>query len=261
MSCVPSASVLPLDARAAKSSPVQLDSAPGHEFVTQPLPPVQPGKRSFAIPAGMPLTWLLFALNLLAYGLQMMLGDQLLDRLGLLYGPAVAAGQDWRLFSSGFLHGSLIHLAFNLYLLFILGQQLERSLGSIRFILLYAGSLVGGALAVMAFDWDQPTIGASGAVLGLAGGFAIALLSQGSDPRKSPVFGLVILNLALPLLLPGISFWGHAGGVVAGILMGLILVWIPARYRQSSAGSTYLQGAAAVVALTFAAAWIARLHA
>lgn len=215
--------------------------------------------RSFSLPSGMPLTWLLIALNLLAY-LAQMNGFPELDRLGLLWGPAVSAGQDWRLVTSGFLHGGLFHLGFNVYLLYVLGQQLERSLGSARFILLYAGSLIGGALAVMAFDWNQPTLGASGAVLGLAGGFAIALLSQGNDPRRSPVFGLVILNLGLPLLIPGISFWGHAGGVLAGMLMAMILVWIPMRRRQFSSNLTLFTGAGAVIILSILAAWTARLN-
>jgi membrane associated rhomboid family serine protease len=149
--------------------------------------------------------------------------------LGVLYGPAVQQGQWWRMISAGFLHVGLLHIAFNMYLLFVLGPQLERLFGSLRFLLIYAGALVGGAMTVMLLDWSQATLGASGAVLGLAGAMGVALYERGVPPQKSPVFGLVVLNLALPLLLPGISFWGHFGGIAAGAFMGYLLIWLPAR--------------------------------
>lgn len=172
-----------------------------------------------------------------------------LTNLGILYGPVVQQGQVWRLLSSGFLHGSLLHIAFNMYLLFMLAPLLERTYGSLRFALIYLGSLFGGALAVMLFGWDQPTLGASGAVLGLAGALGIAFYERGVNPRNSPVFGLVVLNLALPLLVPGISFWGHFGGVVSGMLMGYLMIWLPSRSRGSSNGNTLSIGAAATVVL------------
>ena len=143
---------------------------------------------------------------------------------GLLYGPAVQGGQWWRLLTWGFLHGGLLHVGFNMFMLFALGPQLERAFGAVRFALIYFGSLFAGALAVMLFDWDQPTLGASGAVLGMAAALAIALWLRGADLRQTPTFGLVVLNLAFPLFFPGISFWGHAGGVLGGVAMAWLLV-------------------------------------
>ena len=169
---------------------------------------------------------------------------------GLLYGPMVQQGQWWRLLTSGFLHGSVLHVGFNMYLLYMLGPELERGFGRVRVALMYFGSLAGGALAVMLFDWDQPTLGASAAVLGLAGSMGIALHERGMKPQQSPVFGLVVLNLALPLLVPGISFWGHFGGVLAGMLIGYLVIWLPARSQGSSAGNTVSIGAAAVVLIS-----------
>jgi len=177
--------------------------------------------------------------------------------LGVLYGPAVQQGQWWRLLTSGFLHGSLLHIAFNLYLLYMLGPQLERRFGKPLFILMYLGALFGGSLAVMLFDWSQPTLGASAAVLGLAGTMGVALHEQGIKPQQSPVAGLVVLNLALPLLVPGISFWGHFGGVAAGALMGYLLVWLPARSPGGTASNTVSIGAAAVVVLAALAVFAA----
>ena len=170
---------------------------------------------------------------------------------GLLWGPAVAAGEWWRLATWGFLHANLLHVGFNMFLLFALGPQLERAFGPARFALIYAGSLFAGALAVMVFDWRQPTLGASGAVLGMAAALAIALWLRGADLRQTPTFGLVVLNLALPLVLPGISFWGHAGGVVGGVAMAWILVTgarrSPALVRASAQSLAF--GAGATVGL------------
>jgi len=178
---------------------------------------------------------------------------------GLLFGPAVQHGQWWRLITSGFLHGNVIHIGFNMYLLFVLGPQLERLYGSLRFLLIYLGALLFGSLAVMLFDWNQSTLGASGAVLGLGGALGIVLWERGINPRHSPVFGLVVLNLALPLLVPGISFWGHFGGIVGGALMAYILVWRPNRQANSSAANLHLTGSAAVLAIAALAYTAAQL--
>lgn len=198
----------------------------------------------------------LIVINVLLYIGQMATAEGL-TQLGLLYGPAVQQGQWWRLLSSGFLHGSLLHIGFNMYLLYLLGPQLEQQFGSVRFLLMYLGALFGGALAVMLFDFAQPTLGASAAVLGLAGTLGMALWVRGISPHRSPVFGLVVLNLALPLLVPGISFWGHFGGVVAGALMGWLLVWLPARSSRTNGQSSLLAATVAVVALALISAGIA----
>ena len=181
-----------------------------------------------------PVTFALVVLVALGYLAQQAVPS--LTNAGLLHGPAVAAGEWWRLVSWGFLHGGLAHVGFNGFMLFALGPQLERGIGSARFALLYAGALFGGALTVMLFDWPQPTLGASGAVLGIAAALAIALWMRGAPLRQVPAFGLVVLNLALPLVLPGISFWGHAGGIVAGAGMAWLLI------RQARAGGTATAG-------------------
>lgn len=168
----------------------------------------------------------------------------------MLYGPFVQHGQWWRLLTAGFMHGGLLHVAFNMYLLYVLGPQLERWLGSARFLLIYFGAMLGGSLAVMMFGWDQATLGASGAALGLAGAMGVALHEKGVNPRQSPVMGLVVLNLALPLLVPGISFWGHFGGIISGAFMGYLLVWQPARSKSVSLQSSLITGTTTLVIFT-----------
>lgn len=200
------------------------------------------------LPKDCPVTLSLIGVTVLLYLAQMTTQGGV-TQLGVLFGPAVQVGQWWRLGSSGFLHGSVLHVAFNMYLLYMLGPQLEERFGSLRFSLIYLGALFGSSLTVMLFDWHQFTLGASGAVLGLAGAMGVALYERGIKPQQSPVFGLVVLNLALPLLVPGISFWGHFGGVAAGALMGYLLIWLPARSAGGSPMNVVSIGCAAVVML------------
>ncbi len=173
------------------------------------------------------VTQALIALNVLAYLFQQ--SDPTVTNRGLLFGPAVASGEVWRLVTSAFLHGSLIHIGFNMYLLWMLGRALEQAFGTVKYLLLYFGSMFGGAAAVTIFNWDQPTLGASGAVLGLAGAMGAVYFARGMDVRQSPAFSLVVLNLALPFILPNVSFWGHLGGVLAGAVVAMILVFLPER--------------------------------
>ena len=184
-----------------------------------------------ALAAGIPVTVALIAVAALAFLAQGASGGAL-TRAGLLYGPAVQAGEWWRPVSSAFLHGGLLHFGLNAFMLYALGGPLERGVGSSRFLAVATGSLVGGALAVLAFDWTQPTLGASGIVMGVAAAFAVSIHAQGGDVRRHPTFGLVVMNLAIPLLVPGISFWGHLGGALGGALVAWFVVWRPLRARR-----------------------------
>jgi hypothetical protein len=83
---------------------------------------------------------------------------------GALFGPYVAEGEWWRLVTGAFLHSGVMHLGFNMLLLWFLAQEMEPVLGPWRFTLIYSVSLAGGALGVMLLSPNQPTVGASGAV-------------------------------------------------------------------------------------------------
>lgn len=180
---------------------------------------------------GLTIVKALMAVNIVAFVGQNATNQ--LDLRGLLFGPLVADGEWWRIISSAFLHGSLMHIAFNMYALWILGNSLEEGVGKLRFSLIYLAGLLGGSFAVLAFDFAQPTLGASGAVLGSAGALAAVLWSQGKSPTETPLGFVLALNLALPLLVGGISFWGHFGGIAAGFVAGWLLSWLPIRFGQS----------------------------
>ncbi len=179
-------------------------------------------------------TQAIIAVNVVVFFAQQAIGGLTND--GVLFGPLIAEGELWRLVTSGFLHGSLLHIGFNMYLLWMMGPQLEKAFGKAKFLLLYFGSLFAGAAAVTLFNWDAPTLGASGAVLGLAGAMAAVYQIRGLSFRDSPVFGLVVLNLALPILTSvvnlgfgRISFWGHFGGMVGGAAIAAVLIYLPER--------------------------------
>ncbi|MGH3933755.1 MAG: rhomboid family intramembrane serine protease [Pseudonocardiaceae bacterium] len=150
-----------------------------------------------------------------------------------LWPTAVAAGEWWRLFTSGFLHFGPIHLAFNMIALWIIGRDLEQVLGRARFMLVYLVSLMGGSLAVFLFAAENSmTAGASGAVFGLMGGLAVVLVRMRRSPR--PALTIIALNVVISFVVPGISFLGHLGGLAAGAAMTAGLVYAPRNRRVSS---------------------------
>jgi membrane associated rhomboid family serine protease len=152
-----------------------------------------------------------------------------------LNGGAVAAGEWWRLVTSGFLHYGLIHIGFNMFILLQLGTMLEPALGRLRFGLLYVTALLGGALGVVLLQPDALTAGASGAVFGLMGAAVVGMRARGADPMASGLPTLLGINLLLTFALPGISIGGHLGGLLVGSLAGYVLFATDGRGRSTEA--------------------------
>jgi membrane associated rhomboid family serine protease len=148
-----------------------------------------------------------------------------------LYPQTVAVdGEWWRLFTTGFLHFGPLHLAFNMWALWVMGRDLELAMGRARFLAIYLVSLLGGSTAAFLLsDPRSDTAGASGAVFGLMGGLVVVLLRLRQSPR--PVLTLIAVNIAISLL-PGISLYGHMGGMLTGAAVTAVLVFAP-RERQS----------------------------
>ena len=140
-----------------------------------------------------------------------------------LHGPAVAAGEWWRLVTSGFLHSGLLHLGFNMLVLYRLGMLLEPSVGRLRFAALFGASLLGGALGALLLSPNAVTVGASGAVYGLMGATVAIMRRRGVDVMQSGLGGLLLINLLFTFLIPGISVGGHLGGLGAGAVAGMVL--------------------------------------
>jgi len=143
---------------------------------------------------------------------------------GFLFREALASpnNQYWRLISSGFLHENLLHIGFNMYLLYMLGLMLEPAIGSVRFGLIYFTALLAGSFGVV-FSTAGPSLGASGAVFGLMGAAVVELRARGLSVQQSGIGGLIVINLVFSFLVPNISVGAHIGGLIGGFLAGLAL--------------------------------------
>ena len=144
-------------------------------------------------------------------------------RDGGLLGPAVEdRGEWWRVITSGFLHISWEHFFSNMVALLLLGLLLGNALGAARFVVIYLGSLVAGGLFVLLFSPDSLTVGASGAVFGLAGAGLVVAWRQRRFVFLFLVAAWAISNLVFTISTPGISVAGHLGGLLGGALLGLL---------------------------------------
>ncbi len=126
----------------------------------------------------------------------------------------------WRLISAGFLHENLIHIGFNMYLLYVLGMMLEPAIGTVRFAAIYLTALLAGSFGAL-LATAAPSLGASGAVFGLMGAAAVELRSRGISVMQSGIGGLIIINLVFSFSLANISVGAHVGGLIGGALAAL----------------------------------------
>ena len=141
----------------------------------------------------------------------------LVDRLGRVID--LVGDEWWRIFTSGFLHHGIAHIGFNMLFLWLLGNRMEKDLGASRFFFLYFGALVGGACGALLMDPNAVTVGASGAVFGLMGGALVGKRLFGNLARESGLMGLLLLNILISFVVPGISIGGHLGGLAGGAIV------------------------------------------
>ena len=131
----------------------------------------------------------------------------------------------WRLVTSGFLHAGLLHIGFNMYLLWLLGNQLEPAIGSLRFGVVYFTSLLVGSFGALVQTTVVPVVGASGAVFGLMGLLAVEQYRRGYQPFSGGLGGLIFINLALGFVPSfNIAIGAHIAGLIGGALAGLAFV-------------------------------------
>ena len=171
-----------------------------------------------------------------------------------LYGPAVKHGDWWRLITSAFLHGSVLHIAFNMLALWWLGAPVEMVLGRVRYIGLYLASGLAGAAGALVANPNAVTVGASGAIFGLLGA-GLILEWQATGSLAGNYLTLIVINLAISFAVPGISIGGHLGGLVGGILATLAF----SRFGRGHAayGKLGVLGAASLVAIAVGSVLIA----
>ena len=150
--------------------------------------------------------------------------------------PALALDEPWRFVTTAFLHASPMHLAFNMWALWVCGSVLEPVLGRWRFAALYGLSAVGGSTAIFLLSspasssWFTLTVGASGAVFGLFAALFVIQRRFGRD--TSAIVGLLAINLVISVLGSGISWQGHLGGLLTGAAVSAVFAWAPRDRRD-----------------------------
>ena len=172
-----------------------------------------------------PATYVLIAINVIVFLVEIAsggggLGEQRGEFVNnfSLAGPFVNEGEYYRLLTSGFLHASFIHIGFNMLLLFFLGRLLEPALGTPRFVVLYFAALLAGSLGVMILDPNSLTLGASGAIFGLAGATFVIAQGRGMEQIASQVGFLIVFNLIYSFAASDVSIGAHIGGLIGGVV-------------------------------------------
>jgi membrane associated rhomboid family serine protease len=190
------------------------------------LPWTAPTGRSVVIPILVAINVAIFVFTVAQAGSLSNNADAPLFQQWALQPAAVEQGAWWQLLTSGFLHIGPLHIAFNMVALWVIGRDLERVLGSVRFLVVYLVSLLGGSLAVFLFANPMSnTAGASGAVFGLMGGLAVVLVRLRLSPR--PALTIIVLNVIISFAVPNISILGHLGGLAFGAALTAAMVYAP----------------------------------
>ena len=196
--------------------------------VSDPPQPAPPRAISVAMPRSAPyVTYSIIAVTVFFYILQFLstylFGRDLLVLYGARINEAILAGELWRFLTPALLHGSLPHIAFNMYALLSFGTSLERHFGHGRFFLLYVLGAFTGNVASFLFSPGY-SVGASTAIFGLLGAEAVFLIQNRKvfpGQFRSAIGNIIFIaaiNLFIIGSLPGIDNWGHIGGLLGGLM-------------------------------------------
>jgi membrane associated rhomboid family serine protease len=198
------------------------------------------------------LTYVLMGINIALWiGFQLSggAGDEVyaqaaLSRVGL------REGYFWEVVTSGFLHApGFLHIAFNMFALYVLGGMLEPAIGRLRFGLIYAVSLLVGAFGALLLQPVGLTVGASGAIFGLMGAAVVIMRNRGLNPMENGLVFIIGLNLLISFLVPNISIGGHLGGLIGGALAAFVLFDLRERVRVPAVAPNLIAAAIGVLAV------------
>jgi membrane associated rhomboid family serine protease len=198
----------------------------------------------------------LIMINLVIWLLQVIPGSTITSTL--FYAPLLTVIEPWRMITAGFVHSpdSFWHILLNAYSIYIFGRVIEPMLGPVRFLVLYLVSIFGGSAMVLWLGEPVvPVVGASGAFFGLMGAYLIMLRAIGDN--SGLLVGLIAVNLAFGFLVPGISWQGHLGGLLAG--MAVTAVYARTRYKSGFSQKIQVLGVIGLIALATVAGVIFRL--
>jgi rhomboid protease GluP len=180
------------------------------------------------------VTYTIFGINILIFLLMGLAGgshnDSMLLGFGVKYNPLIDQGEIWRLVTPIFLHIGPLHIFFNSYAIWIVGQQVEKLYGGARFTIIYILAGIGGVAGSYWYHPEVPSAGASGAIFGLFG----ALLVFGFKYRSTipPMFQravgkgvlpVIVINLVIGRMIPQIDNSAHVAGLISGALLALVI--------------------------------------
>lgn len=220
------------------------------------------GSAGGVMSGGAPVTKVLIGINVALFLAEMLFGavgamgggstGALVD-MGALVPYLVAHGEYWRLFTAMWLHGGLLHVAFNMYALYIGGSYLEMIAGKGKYLAIYLVAGVAGNVAVYLLAVPvSVTIGASTAIFGIFGAlFTYSLHNRDSAVGRalSSMGTVILINLVITFVVPGISWQGHVGGLIGGVLAVEALTWFGQRDLRSPFGPRDAALLAAIVAI------------
>jgi membrane associated rhomboid family serine protease len=188
----------------------------------------------------------LIMINLVIWLLQVIPGSSVTTTM--FYAPLLTVIEPWRMLTAGFVHStdSFWHILINIYSIYIFGRVIEPMLGPSRFLVLYLISIFGGSAAVLWLSEPVvPVVGASGAFFGLMGAYLIMLRAIGDN--SGLLVGLIAVNLAFGFIVPGISWQGHLGGLLAG--MAVTAVYARTRYQSALTQKLQVLGVVGLIVL------------
>ena len=173
------------------------------------------------------VTYAILAINIIVFIIPLLYGQsEAMVAQFCVHGPSIRYGHYYRLFTGMFLHGSIFHLIFNSYALYVIGSQIESFLGKFKFLIIYLVGGLMGSLFSITFNGNAASIGASGAIFGLMG----ALVYFGYHYRvylgnviKSQIIPLIVFNLVLGFVMSGVDNSAHIGGLIGGTLATISL--------------------------------------
>lgn len=211
------------------------------------------------------VTYALIGLCVLAY-----VGQRAVPGLtrDLSFIGVLAGAEPWRFLTTAFVHSpsSLLHIAFNMYILYAFGPALEAALGRLKFLVVYLICAIGGSVGVLLLanpdpGWFVQVVGASGAIFGLLFLYVVLVLRSGQSPTTLLV--MIGINLALPFFVGGIAWQAHIGGAVTGALIGglLTLTSAPGRTPEAQRRRRLIWPGLAVLTVVLVGVAVWRLYA
>ncbi len=249
-----------------KQCRAHVQAPPPHETVLSPTPPVRKPPLREEVRA-FPVTAAIVGINLAIYaacavmsvvtgvGSPMDFDSRMLLRFGADYGPLALDGQWWRLFTSMWLHGGLIHVAANMYGLWGFGRITERIYGRGRYLVIYLATGLASSLASVAWHSDPTvSVGASGAIFGVVGALVwpfyrkrLQLPHAVMSAMLRNIGTVIVINLIIGASIPVIDNAAHVGGLIAGVILGAVFVELVARGADHGATLWKLTAACAIV--------------